>query len=611
MTTPKKYWIQLLDRIIQMPPSTDWSCVKLLSEWKKMPSGRHQAFCSFFIESATQLLVDENRKCLTAFSALLALFPESSKELYTAIETKLETYDGISMLLLLAEYFDVITKNAPSQPFSIWKMWGEVMLRLGEKLEDPDCLGTADEMLKRASAHLSTISEKNRRELFLLKTLSYYAQGMISGEISDLLRAKKSLDYIWNEGYSTLSEWRLRGDVHFQLYLLSPSEELLIEANRSYYIALRLGAKPSTIQQALAITNAHLYLATQDSCYSSEAEHGFQALQEERELTDSEALLLAQVQLQLGTSKSLSSTIIEGLNLMDQLVERLPLSAREYCLWIIAEMRLATLEQDGTRFQRAKKHLKEALSLHKNDRELLWVEGELFLELGLYFDECSYFQNALSCFEKGMVAFPDEMSYLCSAARASFEIFRLTRQTEKLEAAVGYMEGIHSPELLQAGTILSDWGNYLVELGIAKRSRSYLEEGIQKFRLAMETAQEDFFGIDINAISDLANGYSHLGHLTGETQFLEKAIEGWKEILSIAPDRSAECSLAISLSCLGEETDNEELLHNACYLFLRLAQQEPEDGGLWNEWGQTELSLAELKRHSDFEEADRHYRSAE
>ncbi len=234
----------------------------------------------------------------------------------------------------------------------------------------------------------------------------------------------------------------------------------------------------------------------------------------------------------------------------------------------------------------AENKLRLSLDLDPNDYNSYCLLGHLKCEFGRYFDEETYFLDAIEAFEKGIELHEDDPILHFGLSSACFAYGEMKLELPFLEKAYKSCVKVIEMGAYPPDHFWNDWGIITLKIAEITKSVDSLKEAIQFFEKAVEIQkkQQRLFSSDL--LVNLGVAWQLLGDLEDD----EKALIMSREILGEAVRLDplflpAHHQLALTLVELGEMGDDLRSFEKAEEHFTHALHLDSEDDFVAHDFG--------------------------
>lgn len=456
-----------------------------------------------------------------------------------------------------------------------------------------DVLGRLDRFLKNAAHQASCEGEKAR--LFWLWGKCCLAVWKWSEEPIDLRQAFEKFKQAELLGCREGTFW----EDYAQLCLIGArefSDMLLMREGAEYFskAAERLEGHVE-VWLKLAQSYAELYVYSGDKNFITRAEAAFVRAQR-LEPTSAKVWIawgsfLGRVGiyekklplLEAGIEKFRAAEQLEPANL--QIIWR-------YCS-ILAAIGVQT-DELGL-IQEAVHRAQLAIKADPKDETEGWVVlGRCLRCLGVYFDEVSYLEDALTQLESAIALEDTSDIAWHELACTHLELGERLGDPLHFERAIYCCEkAVENNPLMPL--YYKDLGVSLVHLAEMLGDSASLEKALSQFEKAIHLRGVLTGYADPQWAYHYGLALDFYGDFSDDEGYYRRAVEVLSEVLAIHPMQAqVRYHLALALSHLGEATGEESSLQQACDLLEQMVLEDAEDEEAWCEWGITLLHLAQM-----------------
>ncbi len=232
------------------------------------------------------------------------------------------------------------------------------------------------------------------------------------------------------------------------------------------------------------------------------------------------------------------------------------------------------------------------------DNPTVWRTYSLCLtELGFYFGDESYYLEALEKVKIGLRQDESNASLWAVLGRIYAALGTIRGEVSLLEEALKYFSQASDLFKVDMPPLYNEWGVCLMRLTEATHERRYIEAAVAKLEKSVRAFEEGGAVGDPEWLYNYGCALDFLGDHTDNPAHYEKAIQVLTHVANLDPTyRHARYNLALAWSHLGELTAEVEFFQKAVEYFEELLEDDHEDDVTWNDLGLTLLNLAQLIR---------------
>jgi len=486
--------------------------------------------------------------------------------------------------LEMAAYLD--PHHAPT-----WLLWSEVLYRLGR--------------FPGQTHHLQNAKEKIAHALTLAQTAESYwtlarickAVAAVSGEALELhealgafhqalLQDKEMPALFWKEYATTCSLFSVRiGDMQMQFKAMSLMKQALTLAPEVHSYWQELAAILHTLYQH---THDEQHFMQANECYKTAAELKV----DDKNTWINWAKLLLNVAHLTFEVKQLRACIekCERASLLD------PENLATECIWAEALALLGSESDQLELLLAAQNKVEKLIDTSEPLPEVYFTYGSVLTAFGNYFNDPEYYYEATEKFQEGL-----SLNRTCHTHwHAIGRLYTLLSESEQNsvygQRALYFLKRALAIHPCSSYTI--DYAVSLFKLGEMTREQDYLEEAIVQFQKG--------FSMQKNALYAHPEGLFHyaccldfLGDFHEEDSYYLRALEIFSHVLMIDPDfHTVHHRLALTLSHLGELTDDVEHFYRAIEHLRLCAKQDEENDVVHLDWAVILINIACRLSHS-------------
>lgn len=265
--------------------------------------------------------------------------------------------------------------------------------------------------------------------------------------------------------------------------------------------------------------------------------------------------------------------------------------------WAESELCLGVQEERLDFIQSARLKVLNSIEIQPDDPNTWYLYGSCLNELGGYFNDEDYYNQAIEKFQYGLSLTRQHPLLWYGLALSHFALGLLTEQQALFEKAVRYCSRVIECGGEGFPQFWNDWGVALLKLAEMTQQASYVEMAIEKFERALKQPLQNVEGddLDLEWVYNYSCAYDLLGDLKEEPHHFEKAVQIFTQILQLDPNYTmARYNLALALSHLGDAMFDVEHYHKAIDQFQQLLDQDPEDDMIHLDFGMSLTNLGLL-----------------
>lgn len=560
------------------------------SVWKKFDKEERILLARLFVLEGSRELVDHHRNLKS--SKFASQNPPKDSEI-----AQYSYRDKIQCLILASEVFaDILQQD--SRCFKSWYLRAQVLMDIGIFEHEASYLAEAHQHFAKAYALLATIQEEINFEKFYWKWgFCLSSLGKISGE---------PLDF-----YQSIDQYRLA-------YELGCREaRFLNEFGHGFANTAALLDNPDYFMQALKLFNEAIHQEPEDfegwysqACclqkimeftyhdkYLEQADQSFAKASVINPLFSQLWLNWGLLDMTIGKMKRNSHRLEASLVKFSKGNELEPNHPEILSYWAEAELCLGVQEERLDLIQSARTRIMNSLEIESTNPNAWYLYGSCLNELGDYFNEESYYHQAIEKFQYGLSLKRQFPILWYGLALANFALGELAGQGNCIEKSLRYFSRFVEYDEMGFPQFWNDWGVALVKFGEMTHQSSYIEMALEKFERALKQPIQNIENpdVDLEWIYNYGCAFDFLGDLKEEPSYFEKAVCILAQVLKLDPlYTQARFNLALALSHLAEATFDVECYYKAAEHFQYLLDQDPEDEITHLEFGVTLTNLALL-----------------
>lgn len=569
------------------------------SSWLTMTEQERELLATLFVTQGTKQLKKGDTKALESFDLAVKIAPSSPTIHYKQAVAYSSQHNNIRCLNAAHRSLQTCIALNP-QYLEAWCAWGSTLVRIGLFHGDSRYFEEADEKFLEADKLAVDASSQKRAECYWQWGFSWYCHGKQGGEAHDyriaIEKYRKSAEW----GLQHPDFWNHYGDTIAELAILIGRKELFIEAMERYRNAVKLAPDQYRGWLNLACSCQRIFEYNRDEVYFNFANESFMRAAE---------LKVDEVELWLnwGLLFSFSGKCRGAIEHFHTSFEKFakantcePDHPVVLSRWAEALKLCGVCSERVDLLKEAEAKIVKGLELYPNNAHMWCIYGNCLTELGRYFGESAFFDQAIEKFKYGISLEQYSPLLWHGLSLAYFACGELRHDVQMLEQSVRYCAKVMECGGQSWPPFWNDWGVALMKLAEFNNDQSAVEAAIEKFERAINRPSEDGAereGCELEWLYNYGCALDFLGDFTDDAQYHEKAVQVLAQVVQQDPTYlHARYNLALALSHLGDLTDDIEYLQRASEQFQILLQHDTEDETAWNDWGVTLLHLA-LRLH--------------
>lgn len=572
------------------------------SKWEIMSLKERDLLGFLFVAQGAMQLGQGEKEALNSFNIASQVASKNPNIFYRqGIAYSLHA-GNMQCLISASKAFQKATELKPDF-FEAWYMWGTVVLRRGNAMQEACYFEDANEKFCEARKYSNATSETKMADLYGQWGLCWQMHGKLSGEACDLHRALEKYRHAADYGLNHANFWNDYADSTAELAGLIGSKDLLLEAIKLYQQAIQIAPNNFNSWFHAGFCFQRLFDSTRDEQFFFSAN---EAYTQASELNSTYAILWlnwAVLFAEAAKDKRDADLFQMSFEKFAQADICEPNHPDILSRWGEAQGLCGAYSDRVDLMREAEAKVIRSLEIEPDNADTWFIYGACLSEMGRYFSDESYFHQAIEKLQYGLTLNSQHFMILHTLALAHFAIGELSSNPEMIRRSLEYfsriMEFSHGkvpPEFW------NDWGVSLMKLAEMTLDQTYVESAIEKFDRALGDNQNWFVEdslIDSEWLYNYACAHDFLGDHTEDPRHHEKAVNVLTQLLPRDPSAAhVRYNLALALSHLGELTDDYECFQKAHEQFQVLLSQDVEDGLSWNDWGVALLNFAELLHES-------------
>lgn len=591
VTKEELYRIETAQSYEELTPYRD------VQHWESMAADDRELLALLFIRQGERELANSTREVIETFELAARVAPQSSTVFLRIGEAYARRSSDLNSLALAHEKFSQAI-HLDANNAAGWEADAAVLLRLGEAYQELAYLKEAERSVNAALALHASKKNTPPASLFVLIGDVWNTIGSLSGEAYDYWTAleyyRQALD-IESDGNVVL--WTSYGQALEALASLVGRPDFLQEAVDCYGRALAINSRHSSAQLHLANLYLRLFLEFSDGPALERAQNAYRTAME---LDPQQAngwlgwaiLLTKQAERQRDVD-----ALKDALGKFQKANDCDPDNSMILSSWGEALTMLGSLTENLHLLRDGITKVVRALELEP-DNSAVWRTYALCLtELGYYFGDESYYLEALDKVKIGLRQDENNPSLWAVLGRIYASLGTIRGDVSLLEEALKQFSKASDLYKVDMPPLYNEWGVCLMRLTEATHERRYIEAAVAKLEKAVRPFEEGHGVGDPEWLYNYGCALDFLGDHTDNPMHYEKAIQVLSHVVNQDPTyRHARYNLALAWSHLGELTAEVDFFQRAVEYFEELVDEDNEDDVSWNDLGLTLLNLAQLVR---------------
>lgn len=590
------------------------------SVWNQWPLEARHALALLFAEyAATALTGPRLEETFTLAESLAPDCPLLANRRATMLTSSAASIENLENAHLA---FKQAYKLDPAGSLIAWEPWADTLRRLAVVHQESHYAYEA--LTYYTKARQTTAAPEKLGRIYYHMALCHHLVGQLSEEAAELTAALELIELARTVQFNTFCIELLHAETLATLSRLLKRPDLSYTALQHALAASNTPEMQKLSQQALHCHHLIATLATSfykqnhdTALFSLAYEHFDAAL---RLIPNAQELHLDCAQFLLFSGKTCQEVAVlqEALTHFTKSGINTQEDSPALADWAEAEILLGSFTEDLRHLRSAEKKTNVCIKARATDSSstllstpsatplptpsarAISLHALLLTELGRYFSDPNYYQNALNLLKEAPLEYSEDPNIYLSGANAYFGLGEITRDAALLEKACLFYSQVVEHNGEETLHLYNDWASASLRLGELKEEPAAIEKAVQLFETALAIGEKtSLSGVTpTEAFLDCLYSYGcaldGLGDYSQEINHYEKAVHVLSSVLITSPEHlHARYNLALSLSHLGEVTQDIEPLKKAIELFTLLTQDDPEDESSWQEWGISLIHLAE------------------
>jgi len=584
------------------------------SRWESMNLNERTLLAILFITQGEKQLRNGNSQALESFSRAMKVAPKNAIVLFRLAMAYATQNSNVRCLTtacnLLKEAVEI-----ESDLCEAWSNWGCILMRMAVLQGDSQLCVEADQKFSSAEKCMHKLNQVKGAELYWQWGLCLFIMARLSGEAYDFQAALEKYRIAAEKGVRDAEFWNDYGNAISELAILIGRGELFLEAIELYRNAVKISPDFVEGWYHLGCSCQRIFEFTKDEVYFNFANECFSKVAELNPNHVGLWLNWGQLLIENGKVRHDVDQMHASLEKFGRANACEPDHPFILGKWAEAQMLYGACTERIDLLREAEERIIHSLEIHPDDPSAWCIYGTCLTELGRYFEDEKYYEQAIEKFRYGLTLNDGHPLLWYGLALAHYALGEMRYELQAIEQCLSCCTKVHQHGGYLFPQFWNDWGVAFMELAEMTHDQSAIESAIEKFEKALDRK-----GIstekrvpDPEWIYNYGCALDYLGTLTGDSQAHEKAIVELS--LLVQQDSSyteARYSLARALSHLGSLTDDVECFRKSIEHYSVLVTQDNEDEDVWGEWGLTLINLVQLiDDETDPSETNKLYELAE
>ncbi len=585
------------------------------STWAGMTEEEKKYLSELYFQQGIELIKVNFPQSVECFDLAQMLVPKDYEMLQVIARVWIEQLPNEHGQREASKNYQKYTTRVPDS-FSAWFEWAEILFSLGVMTDESHTLIEAVEKFAYAYQLAKKQGIAYPLELLWHWGLCWNYLSKHSEEAVDVRKALEKYNQAADEGLTHPLFYCDLAQSFARLGSMIGKDEYFLQALEFYKKGIQGSPQYYLARFEIACVYDHLYEAYGLDDYFTQAEAYF--LSAARLNTSHYLLWLkwGEMLAREGRLKNDHELMVSCLEKFEKSDALQPNHPQILTRWAEALTCLGSKEERLDLLQEAKEKISQSLLIAPDEVDSWWVYGHALSELGHYFDHTDHFYEAIKQFECGLVIDEKHSVLWSGIATAYFAISEIKNDPTLLEKSVYYCAKAIENGAEDQPQCWNDWGVALMKLAELKNDTRILISACEKFEQGIARRKNKPLGSvygDAELFYNYGCALDFLGDYHEEPSYYEKAVGVLAQVVHIAPEYSdARYHFALALTHLGVMTGEVEFLQRAVENFYILLREDHEDEVTWNDCGITLLSLAQMlhdpivPHHSQamFEEAE-------
>lgn len=571
--------------------------------WQGMADEERELLATLFVLQGEEQLSRGEESVLQTFALASRIAPQNAS-LYIRQGLALAGRSSHGHCLHLAS--QAFEKAIALQPldFQSWFEWALVKVKLGVLYKDHGYLKEADHCFQKAEGLLQGHEEKG--QFYWRWGICWMALSKLSGEACDLRIAIDKMRMAEELGVDESKFWTDFGILLLELSYLFQSQPLMNESLACFQKSVRKNSDCYEGWLGLATVSQQLYQVTAERSLFVQANEAFRHASQVSRGSLELWLRWGQLLLAYGKLHRDLETLKLAVDKYDKAHSYAPDHPIVLSGWAEAQMLVGSYSERLDLLREAQRKTLRCVELMSDNSRMWYLTGACLNELGRYFDDESYYLQAIEKFKYGLTFKQDDALLWYGLAQAHYALGSRREEISLVEHALSCCQRVVVCGGSGMPQFYCDWGVALMTLAEMTGEKQHVEAAIEKFEQAIayqvKGIEEDVAGnegLDVEWLYHYGCAYDYLGDFSDDPQHYEKAVQVLSQVVLMNPELyQARFSLAIALTHLGDVVHDVDCLQKAIELFESLSAEELEDETVWTEWGVALMTLAQLMHDS-------------
>jgi tetratricopeptide (TPR) repeat protein len=563
--------------------------------WKKLGDEDKYLLAKMFVMAGEEELEKGEASPVTSFELSKKLCPSNSELLLEQAIAYALHGSNIDNLILACRTAEQAC-TADSDCYQALTVWANAMVELGVKKEEPDYFYEANDKYRQVSLN-SRFQKNPEPHFYWYWGVCWHYIAKQSGEAGDFVEAISKYQKAEALKLTGTMFWNDYGNALVDLACLVSREDLLTKASNLYQKVV--DSSPSFFEGwfNLACTDQRLWQLKGEDRYFYTAHKSFD---QASKLNPDEASLwfkwaehLSKTGKDKQNPKLLEASLDKFLKANTLLPDHAPILSN----WAETQMLIGVFKERLDYLKWAEVIIQRCLELEPENNAYWVVYGRCLIELGRYFEDAAYFNQAIEKFKYGISLHKSNPDLWYGLASAHHILGEIKDNAALVENSVKYYSRATEFEGNMPPAFWNEWGVALMRMGEMTQDKRWVEAASEKFEQSIRLYHLRHNPRTINPdwLYNYGCSLDFLGDFSDDEKYYERAIKVLSQTLAVDADHyHAKYHLAMAFSHLGELVSDVDCFQKSLEIFQEVLMRDPEDDTAWNEWGIALINLAEL-----------------
>lgn len=576
--------------------------------WMSLHTEERHLLAQLFVKRGEMELKKGDSRFQESFALADNISPDNANNLYLKGKAFSSFISNARCLTSAVEAFQKAVE-IESDFFEALVGWGDALLSMGIFHQQPHHFQEAQQKFLQAFSCMGKQAPEIEARFYWRWGHSWHLMGMNSEEPVDFHQAIQKYRQAQQLGECKADFWQDFAEALVELADLVKQVDLCLEAVDYYHMAVCQDMENYDRWFRLASCHEKLYDVNAQIQHFELAQAAFEVTS--KTIEPQFFMWVRWGKLYLNAAKlqkndEFAATAMEKFAKASEIDSQHPVLLG---LWGEAEMIYGMQTEKLELLRSAEQKIMQSIKQIPDNPHIWALYGTCLNELGRYFNDESYYVQAIEKFQHGLSLSENDPLLWYGLAISFFSLGEYWNDSQQIENSVRSYQKVFDFGGQHFSQFWNDWGVALMKLSELTNDKTYLEYAIQKFEHMIKLQDDGTLNkCEAEWLYNYGCALDFFGDFCEDVSYYEKAVVVLTQALQMEPHyTNARYNLAVTLSHFGEAASDLDSLQHSVEHFKILLTQDPEDEMAWNDCGLALLNIAELIHESSRPEKSKYY----